>query len=89
LTITTIKKALRISGTNTAYDDEIEILQKAAEADIIRMGIKRLPENRVLCDHAVILYCKAHFGYNDDTSGYQNSYDALTRSLALSYPAGR
>lgn len=65
-----VKVALRV--TSPLYDSEVDLLIAAAKADMGRVGV---PEN-MLADNsidpiakmAVILYCKAHFGYDNSQS---------------------
>lgn len=78
-----VKKALRV--TAAAYDSEIRGLMLAAEADIFRVGIVRTSENAALVDMAITTFCKAHFGYSDDTERYTDSYNRMLYSLAVSY----
>ena len=76
-----IKLALRI--TNTAFDDEIEIIIKACKKDLDIAGVQSDKDNDPLIERAVILYSKANFGFSDDGEKYQRSYDMLKSSLSL------
>lgn len=81
-----VKLALRV--TNMAFDNEIEDLIKAAQQDLVLAGVD---ENKVknnedpLIKRAIVVYCKANFGYdNPDAERFQKSYDLLKMHLALS-----
>ena len=76
-----VKKALRISSSD--YDDEIEDLIRAAKADLRIGGITVLVDNNPLVTQAVKLYCKAHFGDNDNNNKFLNAYQALKISMSL------
>ncbi len=77
-----IKKSLRI--TNSAFDDEIQDLIDSAMADLFISGIINYTDNDILILRAVTIYCKANFGYNENSERFQNSYDLLKTHLALS-----
>lgn len=77
-----VKRALRV--TASAYDDEINSLIFAARADIYNCGIRETPKCAALINHAVVLYCKSNFGYQDDSEKYAEAYEHLKCSLALS-----
>ena len=81
-----VKLALR--RTSTAFDDEIKGLITAAVQDLRNVGITKLPETvdfkvdtfgDPLVDRAVLLYCKAEFGYLDvnEAKRFRDAYDYL------------
>ena len=80
-----VKRELRI--TNTAYDLEVSDLIEAAKLDL---RIPQIDETKIiqsdpLVQRAIILYCKANFGLdNNDSEKYQKSYDNLVEKLSLS-----
>lgn len=85
-----VKLALRIS--TTALDAEVEGLIFAAIADLRLVGIY-FPEDAgtdsetygdPLLDRAVILYCKANYGYNEEAERFRKAYDYLKCALSLS-----
>jgi uncharacterized phage protein (predicted DNA packaging) len=83
--IETVKRELRI--TSTAFDEEVMDLIEAAFADLRIPPIKadKLVETEPLIKRAVILYCKAYFGLdNQDSEKYIKSYDNLVQKLSLS-----
>lgn len=83
-----VKKALRIS--KATFDDEVTDLIDAAIADLRLVGIN-VPENvgssgspdDPLFVRAIILYCKANFGYIDGAERYRAAYDYLKCALSL------
>ena len=86
------KLALRI--TTGAFDDEIKHLIKAAVKDLNNVGITLLPEDVTfeeesfgdpMIDQAVVLYCKAEFGYQDPDNykRFRDAYDYLKCALSL------
>lgn len=77
-----IKKSLRI--TNSAFDSEIQDLIDSALTDLKISGVVNQVETDPLIIRAVTIYCKAHFGYNDNSEKFQNSYDLLKTHLVLS-----
>lgn len=78
-----VSTALRV--TSQAYMNEISDLVEAAKADLHISGIDQLVETDPLVKRAVILYCKAHFGYeNKDADRLMVSYNLLRNHLAFS-----
>lgn len=79
-----VKEALRVSGTD--QDVEIQDLIEAAKADLKLSGINesKIVDTDPLIKRAVIVYCKAHFGYDDMGERFAESYESLKRHLALS-----
>ena len=80
-----VKTVLRIS--NNAYDAEIEDLIEAAKMDLILSGVheSKIVETDPLIKRAIIVYCKANFGWNNpDAERLQHSYNMLKIHLALS-----
>lgn len=81
-----IKDRLRASGTDS--NDEIEELIEAAKADLILSGVNKnkILDNDPLIKRAVILYCKANFGYDDPkiAERFEKAYNSLKHHLTLS-----
>lgn len=77
-----VKNALRIDGDSN--DSEIQDLIDAAEADLRLSGVKQVNEDDPLIIRAIILYCKAHFDYDNGTERFMQAYEALKIHLALS-----
>lgn len=77
-----VKQTLRI--TSTAYNTEIGDLILAAKADLGICGLLTISETDALIKRAIILYCKANFGYNPDSGKLQASYESLRNHLSMS-----
>lgn len=81
-----VKNALRVSGTDS--DAEILDLIEAAKADLILSGVheSKIVETDPLVRRAIIVYCKAHFGYDDSklAERFEQSYISLKNHLTLS-----
>ena len=76
-----VRANLRISGT--MFDEsEIEPLIFACKKDLELAGVKYIEETDPLIKRAVILYCKAYFGFNKDMERYVNAYEFQKKSLA-------
>jgi len=79
-----VKAAIRISGN----DSDVEILDliNAAKLDLQLSGvhIDKINDTDPLIKRAVILYCKASFGYDDMSVRFQESYISLKQHLTLS-----
>ncbi|WP_079479715.1 head-tail connector protein [Halobacillus salinus] len=82
-----VKTALRLK--NTAFDIEVAGLIAAAKADLVQSGIDKSvvdKENTIdpLIERAIIVYCKANFGYdNDEADRFAKSYETLKTHLSL------
>ena len=83
-----VKMALRIS--NSAYNNEIKNLIDACKSDLETSGVAPsyfLEDNyRALIKQAIITYCKAQFGYdNQDATRLNDSYELLKQKLVIVY----
>ena len=77
-----VKLALRVSGT--VFDLEIQDLIDAAKLDLQISGVVKVDEEDSLIQRAIIVYCKANFGYdNNEAERFQKSYDMLKQHLSL------
>lgn len=87
-----VKNALRVK--TAAFDDEIQGLIDACEADLRLVGVnipnaeppaegEQPTAGDPLVTRAIILYAKANFGFSDDSEKYQKAYDYLKCSLSL------
>ncbi|HEX9060407.1 MAG TPA: head-tail connector protein [Clostridia bacterium] len=81
-----IKTCLRIK--NSSFDTEINDLISACQNDLMLSGIiqdKALDVTDPLIKRAIIVYCKAYFGFdNPDADRLQESYKMLKMHLCLS-----
>ncbi|MBC8588090.1 head-tail connector protein [Paratissierella segnis] len=81
-----IKDALRINGED--LNNEILDLIGSAKADLILSGVNKdkVIDTDPLIKRAVILYCKANFGYDDVklSERFEQSYISLKHHLTLS-----
>ena len=77
-----VKLALRVSGD--IFDMEIQDLIDAAKLDLNISGVVKTDEKDALIQRAIIVYCKANFGYdNNEAERFQKSYDMLKQHLSL------
>ena len=79
-----VKVALRVSSD--VFNPEVDALIEAAKSDLLRVGVSpaMLSDASMdpLCKVAVILYCKAHFGYdNSEASRFQSSYRQIVMDI--------
>ena len=68
-------------------DREIQDLIDAAKADLQLSGVhaSKLVDTDPLIKRAVVVYCKAHFGWdNPEADRFAKSYDMLKQHLTLS-----
>lgn len=79
-----VKSALRVDGNE--HDSEIQSLIDAAIADLILSGVDTIRANSFdpLIRRAIIIYCRAHFDYDDKaTDRLLQSYGMLKSHLSL------
>ena len=79
--INDIKLSLRIK--NTAYDTEIQDLIDACKIDLGISGVQSVDETEPLTAQAIKLYCKGHFGYDENSEKFQQAYESLKIVMAL------
>ncbi len=79
-----MRAALRISSTNAKITEEIEDCIAACKADLANDGVKKIDEKDALIKRAITLYCKAEFGFNDNSEKFRKSYDTLKARLSMS-----
>jgi len=90
--IDNVRAALRVDGTE--HDTEISDLIDAARQDLVLSGVsqeKANDPNDPLIKRAIIVYCRAHFDYADDSAErLERSYEMLKSHLSLAedYRAG-
>ena len=78
-----VKANLRISGITQLDELEIQPLIDACKVDLNISGVNQISETDPLIKRAIILYCKAYFGFNDEMEKYSKAYEFLKMSLAL------
>lgn len=77
-----VKLALRIKSNK--LDGEITDLIGACKIDLSIGGVININDDDPIIQRAIIVYCKANFGFdNKDSEKYQKSYDLLKQSLSL------
>lgn len=76
-----VKTSLRIKSNQ--FDEELDGIICAAMADMRLSGVEKVKEYDPLTRRAVILYCKANFGFDENAERYAAAYDLLKRSLSL------
>lgn len=76
-----VKLALRI--TTSAFDDELNMLIKAAQADLGIAGVTLPAELDPICQRAIITYCKMNFGEPDEYDRLKASYDEQKAQLSM------
>lgn len=77
-----IKKQLRI--TTDDFNTEINDLVNAAKNDLETVGIYSIDESDPLIKQAIILYCKANFGYdNPEADRFQETYENIKNKIAM------
>lgn len=77
-----VKLALRIKSN--AFDNEIIGLIDACKIDLGLAGVcVTNNEDDPLIKNAIIFYCKANFGFNEDSDRWQKAYDNVKCALSL------
>lgn len=77
-----VKLVLRIKSNK--LDGEIADLIEACKIDLSIGGVRNINDDDPIIQRAIIVYCKANFGFdNKDSEKYQKSYDLLKQSLSL------
>ena len=77
-----VKDGLRV--THSALDGEILDLIEACKMDLKISGVVKIEETDPLIIRAIVVYCKANFGFDNVASDkFQESYRLLKNHLAL------
>jgi len=87
--LTKAKEVLRLSSNVT--DTEVTDLIKSAILDLRRLGVIVPQEVEpsytgdvdALLERAILLYCKANYGYNSDSEKFRSAYEHLASALSL------
>lgn len=81
-----VKSELRVSGTD--FDTQINDLIAAAKLEMQSKGldVTKIVDTDALVKQAIILYCKANFGYEDVQMAerFQTRYDMTLNHMLLS-----
>ena len=76
-----IKKRIRAkSGT---ANEEVEDLINACKKELEMKGVHG-DETDPMYYQAIVLYCKAHYGYDEDSERFEKAYNSLRDSMYLS-----
>lgn len=79
-----VKAANRIRTNDEGITEELCGLIDAAKRDMASNGIIEKPEDGLYCQ-AIILYTKAHFGYdNPDAERFLKNYEETVKHMACS-----
>lgn len=76
-----IKLALRI--TTDSFDGELNDLTEACKQDLSISGVQIIDLSDPIVIRAMILYCKANFGFGDEKEKFARAYEALKISMSL------
>lgn len=76
-----VKMALRLSSD--AFDDELNDLIAAAEADLGIAGVSEAEETDPLIIRSVITYCRMNFGEPADYDRLKASYDEQKAQMSM------
>ena len=68
----------------TRNDEEINELAMSCVRDLENAGVYGNPVTDALYYQAMVLYCKANFGYDENTERFQIAFEKLRDSMALS-----
>lgn len=80
-----VKNELRVSGAD--FDNEIQGLIDAVKLEMKSKGLdeKKINNDDALVRQAIILYCKANFGWdNPEAERFQNRYEMTLNHMLLS-----
>ena len=76
-----VRSYLRIDGSDTSFDVEIQDLIGAAQTELIDVGVEPTLVGAAtdsLIKKAITAYCKANFGYDtDNAEAFASSYERL------------
>lgn len=79
-----IRNALRISSNSDRINAEINDCIAACLMDLQNDGVGKVDVADPLIIRSLILYCKAEFGYSEDSEKFRRSYDVLKARLSMS-----
>ena len=77
-----IKSELRVSGTD--FDTEITGLINTAKSDLEQSGVMKVSDTDALTKMAIVLFCKANFGWdNPEADRFNRLYENIRAKLAV------
>lgn len=76
-----LKKRLRVKSEDA--EEEISDLVDACKRELEIAGVYGEISDPVYYQ-ATVLYCKAHFGYDEESERFRKAFDSLKDSMALS-----
>lgn len=75
-----VKAALRLTTDDEGINEEVQTLIAAAKADLLSTGIGL--ENDPLFELAVMIYCKANFGFdNPEAERFFDAYESIKHKM--------
>ena len=78
-------KSLELNSlVGTRNDEEINELAMSRVRELENTGVYGNPATDALYYQAMVLYCKANFGYDENTERFQTAFEKLRDSMALS-----
>lgn len=81
LLIEELKRIVRVRSVDAEF--ELEGLVASCEKEMEIVGIYG-DETDPLYRQAIRLYCKAHYGYDEDAERFREAFDSLRDAMALS-----
>lgn len=82
--INKVKVWIRKISIGSVLDEEIWQDILACRQDLKIAGVVNADFKDPLIQQAVKLYCKAHFGYEEESEKFQRAYESLRASLSTS-----
>lgn len=80
-----VKTALRLQRSTTDFDEEEIIpLINACKIDLRMSGVNQIDESDPCIRRAIVIYCKANFGYREDSEKFAKAYENFKQALSLS-----
>ena len=77
-----IKAAIRVKSDSSNI--EVEDMIQACKKELEIKGVYVKDETEPLAKQAIKLYCKGHYGYDENAEKFLNAYEKLSDSMALS-----
>ena len=77
-----VKLAIRVKSDSS--DGDIDDMIEACKREMQLAGVYIKNETDALAKQAIKLYCKGHYGYDENTEKFIKAYESLRDSMALS-----